>query len=131
MLHATLTDTFVRNVECPWDEDRVEYEDNAADGLTLIVHRSGVKTFVFNFLDESGRRRQHRIGSFPNISVEAAQREVDRLVDDWTTGMYPPRRKWPKGLKPWQADRLERACLDIADAIGCSASWVEITAPTI
>jgi integrase len=68
------------------------YHDLNKKGLKLIVHPSGVKTFVL-YRKISGKPERITIGHFPEITIEQARRQVDILNSKIAQGINPNAEK--------------------------------------
>lgn len=129
MPYTYIDEQFVAQAQCPSNKQKIEYQDFDSY-LLLEVRPSGRKTFAFRYRDDEGVQHQHKIGSYPNISTELAHREVDRLEDMVATGgfVFIETERLQRGLTRTQRDVLERAQLEIADALGLTAASVNIGA---
>ena len=67
---------------------RTYYRDAKTPGLQLVVWGSGVKSFeLYRRID--GRPTRLKIGRFPEVSVEAARKEIARLAGQIAQGKNP------------------------------------------
>ena len=129
MMHYTfITEDFVAQANCPSNKRKVEYPDTDSE-LILEVRSGGRKTFAFPYRDEHGKPRRHKIGCYPNISAKVARREVERLRQlegqDFSFLLETPGPGL--ALSPSQQAVVERARLEIADAINEPAGCISMT----
>ena len=76
----------------PPDSERVYYRDTKTPGLNICVTRAGSKTF-YHVKKIAGRTRRKRIGGFPEVTVEQARKEADRLEREGCRWPGPARRE--------------------------------------
>ena len=67
---------------------RTYYYDSSQNGLVLIVHPTGRKTFsLYRKID--GRPRRINIGPYPDLTIEQARKEAGRLLGEIAQGLNP------------------------------------------
>src|SRR5262245_52912954 len=71
-----LSPAFVRNVQCPSEQKKIDYFDMLARGLMLEVRSLGGKTFYQRYTDERGRERQCKIGPADVLTLRQAKRKA-------------------------------------------------------
>ena len=81
-----LTDPFIKAMPKP--EKRIEIPDGAKPGLFLRVTPSGHKSFVYRYRSGSEIKR-YTIGSYSNVSLSDARKEVKRIHRDLKMGIDP------------------------------------------
>lgn len=70
----------------------VTYHDQTKRGLKLIVHPSGIKTFIL-YRKIKGRPERITIGRFPDITIENARKKVDEYNAKIANGVNPNQEK--------------------------------------
>lgn len=67
---------------------RYYISDSKVGGLRLVVYPSGVKTFIL-YRKVKGRPERIKIGRYPDITIEQARHEAQRLTSLITLGQTP------------------------------------------
>lgn len=68
------------------------YHDTTKRGLKLMVHPSGVKTFIL-YRKIKGKPERVTIGHFPDITIEQARKQIDVLNSKIVQGINPNEEK--------------------------------------
>ncbi|MBA3511244.1 Arm DNA-binding domain-containing protein [Sphingomonas sp.] len=128
MPYTFITEEFVAQADCPSNKRKVDYPDTDSE-LILEVRSSGRKTFAFPYRDEDGNQRRHKIGCYPNVSAKVARREVERLerIDEGDLLFLLKKPSPGSSLTPSQQAVVERAQLEIADAIDWPAGCISVS----
>lgn len=78
---------------------RVYYYDEATPGLALCITEADGRAFYFCYRAD-GRYRRFRIGGFPGVSVENAQKRAKELTGDVAKGVDPQAAKHERRAEP-------------------------------
>lgn len=71
---------------------RTYYYDSSQRGLVLSVHPTGRKTFsLYRKID--GRPRRINIGPYPDLTIEQARKEAQRLAGEIARGQNPAEKQ--------------------------------------
>lgn len=81
---TTFTDTFIKKLK-PKDKKYIRGEGN---GFTIRVMPSGVKTWLYVY-DFEGDRREMKLGSYPDVSLETAKDRFDAAKKRFKNGFDP------------------------------------------
>lgn len=73
---------------------------NRRAGLVLEARCTGGKTFYLRYHDQHGRRRQHKICAYGDLSVEKVRKEAQRLRSEVVLGGDPSAKKEGKKAVP-------------------------------
>jgi integrase len=84
-----LSPAFVRNANCPADQNKVDYFDTIMRGFMLEVRVSGGKTYYQRYTDERGRERQFKIGPADILSLRQAKRKATQIKAQAILGFDP------------------------------------------
>lgn len=76
----------------PTEAKPVTYHDTTKPGLKLIVHPSGIKTFIL-YKKIKGRPERITLGRFPECSIENARKKVDLYNAKIAEGINPNQEK--------------------------------------
>ena len=79
-------------IQPPAEADRDWYRDANCPGLWLAVFKSGVKSFVM-YRKIHRRPERIRIGAFPELSIEQARRECQKLAGKIAEGVNPAEQR--------------------------------------
>jgi integrase len=90
-LRFNFTKRAIESVELP-ERRYITYNDTAVRGLQLQAFASGVKTFVL-YRRIAGRPERIKIGAFPDLTVEQARGEAQRLNGVIAQGQNPAQEK--------------------------------------
>ena len=83
-----LRDTQCRNAK---KAEKVYYL-NDGDGLRLLVHPNGSKYWCVRYFI-SGKEKTARVGQYPNLTIKAARREADTVLESAAKGKAPKRQR--------------------------------------
>jgi hypothetical protein len=72
----------------PTDQDVVVW-DSSLPGFGLRAKASGVKTFVIQYRNRSGRSRRLSLGNLGKVTLDQARKEAVRLMGQVATGHDP------------------------------------------
>ena len=86
MPNFALTDIAIRRLSAP-AKGTMTYWDSNTKGLGLRVSQGGAKTFIV--LIGSGKR--HKIGRYPNVTLQAARVAAKRTLGEVALGQYLPK----------------------------------------
>ena len=86
MPNFALTDIAIRRLPTP-AKGTMTYWDSSTKGLGLRVSQGGAKTFIV--LIGSGKR--HKIGRYPNVTLQAARVAAKRTLGEVALGQYLPK----------------------------------------
>jgi integrase len=90
-LRFNFTKRAIEGVALP-ERRYITYNDTTVRGLQLMAFASGVKTFVL-YRRIAGRPERIKIGAFPDLSVEKARGEAQRLNSVIAQGHNPAQEK--------------------------------------
>jgi integrase len=100
----------VEALECPTDAKRAYFRDARCTSLWLSVTANGARTF-YVYRRVNGKPARIQIGPFPEVSVDKARKEADRIAGEIGVGKDPraARRELRSGmtLKELFTDYLE------------------------
>lgn len=85
---------------CAAGKKRTDYWDTATTGFVLEVRASGSKTYTLRYFDEHNRQRQHKIGTYGEITFADAQKAAKRLRSQVVLGGDPAAKKAEKKAVP-------------------------------
>ena len=105
----------------PPDAERVYYRDAKTPGLTLCVTRPGTKTF-YHLKKVKGRTRRVRIGRFPDVTVEQARKQAEKLNGRVADG-HDPQAEHVQARGEMVLDDLFAKWLAYAQK--CKKTWLE------
>ena len=89
---ANFTKQFILNLATPETNSRVYIYDERTPGLALAMTRSGVKTFIV-YKKVHGRPQRVKVGRFPDLTIEQARREAQRILGKIASGVNPALEK--------------------------------------
>jgi integrase len=81
---------------CPPDRRRLDLWDETIAGFVLEVRPSGSKTYALRYVDDAGRQRQVKIGTYGDITFAQAKDAAKRLRSEAVLGGNPALRKETK-----------------------------------
>lgn len=90
-LNINFTKKAITNLPLPTN-GRTTYHDRTKRGLKLLVRPSGTKTF-FLYRKIQGKPERIMIGRFPELTIEQARKEVDKLNAKIAEGINPNEEK--------------------------------------
>jgi hypothetical protein len=85
-LHFNFTKKALLNL--PVCEKATTFHDIGKRGLKLLVQSTGTKTFIL-YRKINGKPERITIGRFPDISIEQARKQADKLNAKITEGINP------------------------------------------
>lgn len=100
MPRAKLDAAFCLVAQCQPGKKRTDYWDTATTGFVLEVRASGSKTYALRYFDEHNRQRQHKIGTYGEITFADAQKAAKRLRSQVVLGGDPAAKKAEKKAVP-------------------------------
>lgn len=82
--------------------------DSGLKGFGLLILKSGVRSFVFNYRNADGRRRRYTIGRFGALTVEQARAAARDLAGRVARGDDPVAAAKSRRAAPTVSDLLDR-----------------------
>lgn len=100
--------TFVLTARCPEGKSKIDYYDTQIVGLILEVRAGGGKTYSLRYRDAHGRQRQYKIGNVPDITLDRAKKEAQRIRSRVTVGENPAEERHVTRRIPTVAELADR-----------------------
>ena len=88
-----LSATFIRTVDGPEHQRKIDYFDVEQRGLMLEVRRSGGKTYYQRYTDARGRAKQYKLGAADVLTLEQARRMGRHIIAHALVGSDPQSRR--------------------------------------
>ena len=100
-----LTDNEIRRYDSPknWPSSRMLLSDRG--GLALDVLPSGVRSWVYRYRRQDGKRMKMVLGRYPDLSLKAAREERDKLAGQVAHGESPAEKRLQEKFE--QKERAE------------------------
>ena len=108
MPNAKLDSAFVLTARCPEGKSKIDYYDTVITGFILEVRASGGKTYSLRYRDSHGRQRQFKLGNVPDITLDKARKEAQRVRAKVTVGDNPAEDRSVTRRIPSIAELAER-----------------------
>ena len=89
MPKITLTAAFCRTAQCASCRARTDYWDLVTPGFVLECRATGGKSYTLRYFDAHGRQRQHKIGTYGQITFDQARKAAIRLRSEVVLGGDP------------------------------------------
>ena len=84
------------------------WDQGTVTGFVLEVRATGSKTYALRYFDEHGTQRQHKIGTYGEISFDQAKKAAQRLRSQVVLGGDPAAQKAEKKAIPTYAKLAEQ-----------------------
>ncbi len=100
-----LTDNEIRRYDSPknWPSSRMLLSDRG--GLALDVLPSGVRSWVYRYRRQDGKRMKMVLGRYPDLSLRVAREERDKLAGQVARGESPAEKRLQEKFE--QKERAE------------------------
>jgi integrase len=121
MAMVRLSPAFVRNANCPADQNKVDYFDTIMRGFMLEVRISGGKTYYQRYTDERGRERQFKIGPADILTLRQAKRKATQIKAQAILGFDPQTERRERRSIPTLRSFIEDRYLPFVQ--GYKRSW--------
>lgn len=80
-------------VQCPPGSRKAVFRDEHCKGLALEVRASGGRTWYLSYTNARGKRHQHRLGDFRDLSLAQARAMADQCRSQVAMGIDPAEEK--------------------------------------
>ena len=117
MSYVVMDPQFFMNLRAPVDCEKIQYEDAETPGLILEAFKDGSVVFSFDFRDEDESTCRYRLGRYPRVGVDLAQREVARILNEIINGIFPHNMELSDHFSPDIREVMQFARLEIGDAM--------------